>query len=236
MIYSNINTGDHVEFYWGKDHWEQGKVVNVNKAGGKDVEVASGKIYNLGPAHEIRLAETKTINENLEPNDLARLISHKIHIDEYKSKMGDDADICVISFQVTGKEPAADLVNFIEKGYNWVLDADASSGEKENGKYLVFVETPRSDDLPEQIVELTSDISNLVEFDEWKMQYHKSIKKVPVTEKNIKDLVPLSAEAYDVKFDKKPIDDLKAAADIDIDTTAPINDMTESLRIAAGIK
>lgn len=180
----------------------------------------------------------KDLNENLEIHDLDRLVSHKIHIDEYKSKMGDDADICVVSLQVTGKEPAADLVNFVEKGYDWVLDADVSTGEKEDGQYLVFIETPRSDDLPTQICELVDDITNLVEHEreDWEMQYHKSIKKYPVTEKDIKNLVPLTPEAYAEKFDQQPIDDMKSAAGLDIDTTAPINEYTDSLRIAAGIK
>jgi hypothetical protein len=40
--------------------------------------------------------------------------------------MGTDADVCVISFKVAGKEPSADLVSFIEKGYDFVLDADVS--------------------------------------------------------------------------------------------------------------
>ena len=70
------------------------------------------------------------LNENLEEGDLKRLVHDELHIDEYKSKMGDDADVCVISFKVAGKEPAIDLVSFIEKGYDWVLDADGSSGEK----------------------------------------------------------------------------------------------------------
>ena len=75
------------------------------------------------------------LNENLEHNDLKRLVHPELHIDEYKSKMGDDSDVCVVSFKVSGKEPAADLVSFIEKGYEFVLDADVSSGEKEGLQY-----------------------------------------------------------------------------------------------------
>jgi len=71
----------------------------------------------------------KLLRENLEMGDLARLVHNELHIDEYKSKMGTDADVCVISFKVAGKEPSADLVSFIEKGYDFVLDADVSSGE-----------------------------------------------------------------------------------------------------------
>ena len=57
------------------------------------------------------------ITEGLEANDLKRLVHNELHIDEFKSKMGRDEDVVVISFKVTGREPAEDLVNFIEKGY-----------------------------------------------------------------------------------------------------------------------
>ena len=74
--------------------------------------------------------------EGLEQGDLKRLIHPELHIDEFKSKLGDDADVVVASFKVDNKEPANDLVNFIEKGYDWVLDADVSSGEMDDGSYI----------------------------------------------------------------------------------------------------
>jgi hypothetical protein len=104
------------------------------------------------------------LNENLEQGDLKRLVTASIHIDEYKSKMGDDADVCVVCFKVAGKEHAIDLVIFVEKGYDWVLDADVSSGEKEGGDYLVFIELERTPELPKQINMMVSDINNLTEF------------------------------------------------------------------------
>ena len=58
--------------------------------------------------------------EGLEAGDLARLIHPELHVDEFKSKLGDDADVVVVSFKVDSKEPANDLVAFIEKGYDWV--------------------------------------------------------------------------------------------------------------------
>ena len=33
------------------------------------------------------------LNENLEGGDLKRLVHDELHIDEFKSKMGDDADV-----------------------------------------------------------------------------------------------------------------------------------------------
>ena len=65
----------------------------------------------------------------LKSGDLNNLVYRIFEIDSYKSKMGSDADITVLSFTVYQKQPAVDLVNFIEKGYSFVLDAviDANS-------------------------------------------------------------------------------------------------------------
>ena len=191
------------------------------------------------------------LNENLEHGDLRRLVHTELHIDEYKSKMGDDADVCVISFKVSGKEPSADLVGFIEKGYDYVLDADVSSGEKEGGDYLVFVELERTEQLPEQIVKIMEDLMNLTGQDlaEWRVRYRKSSKDHDLTEESLEAIIPLSPEAYSAKFDteeeeeqelahadQEELDQLKTAAGVPVDTKAPVNDFTESLRIAAGIK
>ena len=77
--------------------------------------------------------------EGLEKGDLARLIHPELHVDEFQSKLGDDADVIVLSFKVNTKEPAGDLMAFIEKGYDWILDSDVSSGEMDDGSYIVFV-------------------------------------------------------------------------------------------------
>jgi hypothetical protein len=182
----------------------------------------------------------QNLNENLEFGDLKRLVHTELHIDEYKSKMGDDADVCVLSFKVSGKEPSTDLVNFIEKGYDWVLDADVSSGEKEGGDYLVFVEIDRTPELPDQIVEILSDIINLTEQDlsEWRFNYRKSTDEHSIEREHIARLVPLTPEDYSKKYDREQeeIDSLKTAAGVPVDTVAPKNEYTESLRIAAGLR
>jgi hypothetical protein len=189
------------------------------------------------------------LNENLEHNDLKRLVHPELHIDEYKSKMGDDSDVCVVSFKVSGKEPSADLVSFIEKGYEFVLDADVSSGEKEGGDYLVFVELERTEELPEQIITIMEDLMNLTEqeLSDWRVRYHKSSVDHDLTIESLKELIVLSPEAYSRKYDKddeediehanqEELDQMKTAAGVPVTTTAPVNDFTESLRIAAGLK
>ena len=180
------------------------------------------------------------LNENLELGDLKRLVHDELHIDEYKSKMGDDADVCVLSFKVSDKEPSNDLVNFIEKGYDWVLDADVSSGEKEDGDYLVFIELERTPELPSQIIQLMTELMNLTDQDiaDWRFRYRKSTDEHSLEEENFRKIVPLTPEAYNTKYKREQdeIDAMKAAAGVAVDTEAPKNEYTESLRIAAGIK
>lgn len=178
------------------------------------------------------------LKENLEQGDLKRLVHPKIHVDQYKSKMGDDKDICVVSFKIKGKEPANDLVAFVEKGYDWVLDADVSTGELEDGDYLVFVELDRTKELAEQIYKLVEEIVNLTEqnVEEWKVRYHKDQADVPLTVEALQQMIPSTPEEYTAQVGDKSIDDLKTAAGIPVDTKAPDNEYTESLRIAAGIK
>lgn len=181
----------------------------------------------------------KLVLENLEQGDLKRLVHDELHIDQYKSKMGSDEDVCVLSFKVSGKEPSNDLVNFIEKGYDFVLDADVSSGEKEGGDYLVFVELDRTEKLPDQIISIIEDIENLTEIpiDTWRFRYRKSNKEHALSKESLSRIVPLTPEVYVERFEREQdeLDAMKTTAGIDVDTRAPDNEMTEGLRRLAGL-
>ena len=72
--------------------------------------------------------------------DLKNMVYDIFEIDSFKSKMGDDRDIVTLAFSVKEKEAAKDLENFLEKGYDFILDADATAGEQSDGTYKVFVE------------------------------------------------------------------------------------------------
>ena len=177
------------------------------------------------------------LSEGLEQGDLDRLVHNKLHVDEFKSKMGSDADIIVLSFKVDGKEPARDLMNFIERGYDWILDADISSGELEDGQYLVFAELERDPAAAKHIYQLMSDIMNLTDTDlsDWKFQYRKNSREHDITSDNIADIIPMTPESYRSKFGDKELDAMKEAAGISTQRKAPVNSWTESLRAAAGI-
>lgn len=174
--------------------------------------------------------------EGLEQGDLARLIDSVFSIDEFKSKMGDDADIIVLAFTANDKGPAQDLMNFIEKGYEWVLDGDVSSGESNNGEWAVFVELQRTEQAPEQIHQLVSDIGNLIDDDDWRFKYRKDSKTYECSEENITNVVPLTPEVYRQRYEQEELDRMMEVARVPMNKVAPKNDFTESLRIAAGIK
>jgi hypothetical protein len=180
----------------------------------------------------------RNLFEGLERGDLARLIHPELHIDEFKSKLGDDQDVIVLSFKVDAKEPAADLVSFIEKGYTWVLDADVSSGEMDDGSYIVFVELDRSKTAPDDIMSLMEDLTGLTEqeLDDWRVRYYKARKETTLSLEALHDLIPLSPEAYEKAYGHEEIDKLKAIAGVEVTTKAPKNEYTESLRSMAGIK
>jgi hypothetical protein len=177
------------------------------------------------------------ITEGLEQNDLKRLVHPELHIDEYKSKMGKDEDVIVLSFKVTGREPAEDLVNFIEKGYEWILDADVSAGELDDGDFLVFVEIDRSTDAVDNILALMQDIMNLTDqnLEDWTLQSRSNPTKLELSVDSIKNHVPLSSSNYLAKYGKKELDEMRNAAGIAVTTRAPKNDHTQSLRSLAGI-
>lgn len=137
------------------------------------------------------------LNEGLRPNDLARMIHPIFEVDTYCSKMGEDRDVCVVSFQVKDRAPAKDMMEFIEKGYNFVLDADISSGENENGEYSVFVELPRSEDLVEQITELVYGVNKLTGMSGFKFKYYKNPTLHEMTAESLKEAIPNTPAHYD---------------------------------------
>lgn len=178
-----------------------------------------------------------TITEGLEKNDLKRLVHPELHVDEYKSKMGRDEDIVVLSFKVMGREPAQDLVNFIEKGYEWVIDSDLSSGEMDDGDYLVFVEADREPSISENIIKLLDDILQLTDqkLSDWEIYFKSNPQGYDINLDTIKANLPATPNEYLRRFGKKEIDEMRTAAGVPVSTKAPKNDYTQSLRSLAGI-
>ena len=141
------------------------------------------------------------LTEGMDPNDLEDRVKPEIHFDEFGAKMGTDDDVIVASFKVMGQAAAVDLETFLEKGYDWILDAETSAGEIEDSYYLVFIEAERRSDYPKKFMSLLSDLKNItdIEDSDWTMLPYLGTKKDPrynLTQNNIATHVPLSPKKY----------------------------------------
>ena len=144
----------------------------------------------------------------LDAGDLKDLVYPIFEIDGYRSKMGDDKNIVVLSFTVSERAPAEDLVNFLEKGYEFILDADLSAGEQEGGVYRVFVEMERNKKIPLQIMEILDGVQKLCGQD-FKYRYYKSFKSQEATDRNLEETVPLDANSYEARIKEQHLNNFK---------------------------
>ena len=147
---------------------------------------------------------------SLKYGDLKNSVSEKVHIDEYKAKMGEDHDVIVLSFKVSYRDQAYELVNFFEKGYEWVLDSDVSSGEMEDGSYLVFIEALRRPSLSDKIIDLLDDLERLVDVDQkhFTFAYYKDHHYMPLTKENLENVVPLEPRKYKQRVSEREEGDM----------------------------
>ena len=104
----------------------------------------------------------KTIlNEGLEYHDLEGQMLPIVSVDEYAAHMGNDSEIVTLAFTIKSEAAGNDLVDWFERGYDFVLDAQVSEGEVKPGQYLVFVEMNRRSSVPKRIIELLDDLETL---------------------------------------------------------------------------
>jgi hypothetical protein len=145
----------------------------------------------------------------LRENDLRGLVKDIFEVDNYKSKIGNDRDVCVLTFIVDSKDPAEDLENFIEMGYDFVMDAECTSGELDDGKYRVFVEIERSRHLSEQLVELVDGVSKVTGIEDFRFRYHKEFKSVEATQEQFDKKIPNDPDAYDSAVESSGINNFQ---------------------------
>jgi len=152
----------------------------------------------------------KQLDEGLSHMDLEDRVAPVVHFDEYVPKMGESDNVIVASFKVNGKTAAQDLENFMEKGYDWILDAETSPGEISEGNYVVFVEAERRTSFPSVFISMVEDMSNItgLQPSDYTMVYYKNSvneDSVELSEQNIARSIPLSPKKYR---------DNKAASDV----------------------
>jgi hypothetical protein len=174
--------------------------------------------------------------EGLRAKDLEGQVDHIFTIDQYKSKMGDDKDIVVIAFRVTDKYPAIDLMEFVEKSFGFILDADMSTGEERDGHYQVFIELERDKKVGEEIETILEGVSQLCNCHAWKFRYHKDIESIPFSKDAIEEHVPLDPQAYEEReleqknktvaefFDQGSVDLVKLDGQSNLQFTKPYSE------------
>ena len=168
--------------------------------------------------------------------DLEGLMKPTVHVDEFSSKMGDDDDIIVISFFVRDQAAAKDLMNWFEKGYDFVIDADRSPGEIKPNRFLVYVELRRRSNAGSHVEQLLDDLGTLTEFansEDWTMHYKG--KGVPFTRDEFDKLVPLSPRAYRERYEKD-LNEVRTAAGLPVTSNYDKKDRAlQAIQSAAGL-
>ena len=134
---------------------------------------------------------------SLRANDLRNLVKKVFEIDSYKSKIGNDEETVVLCFSVVHEDPASDLEHFIEMGYEFVLDADVSPGEADDGYYKVFIELERNRYVAKQITEILEGLEKLTGINDWRFRYYKSFRSQSATESNLEAAIPTDVVDYD---------------------------------------
>jgi hypothetical protein len=145
----------------------------------------------------------------LKQHDLRDMVDYIIEIDSFKSKMGTDEDIIVITLSTRTYESARDLVNFIEKGYEFVLDADATPGEQSDSTYKVFVEIERNKQSVDNILEMMEGLKNLTDIETFKFRYYKNFKSMFLTHDNLKLQLPTTGAMYKMKIKESYMENYK---------------------------
>lgn len=143
------------------------------------------------------------LKEGLDYHVMVDQIKPKISIDEYKAKMGKDSDIVTLAFTVNSELVGKDLVDWFERGYDYVLDASVSDGELSPGKYLVFVEMSRRTKVPERIIEILNDLNTLTDLKVTDWTVVVKNEEYDANEEILKQVLVLSPHDYRIEVEKE---------------------------------
>ena len=149
------------------------------------------------------------VNEGLKAGDLEGIIGKRFSVDQYKSKMGEDKNIMVLAFTADSQAAAKDLERFAETGYKEVLDADATPGTLEDGKYRVFVEFARTENVDQHIRKFLEDLKKLTNIEKFEFTYHKRSVPFEASAKNLSDVLPRTPISYTQKINQLKLGEVK---------------------------
>jgi hypothetical protein len=176
------------------------------------------------------------ITEGLDYHDLVGQMVPKITVDEYAAKMGDDKDVVTLTFIVKSKQAAVDLVDWFEKGYDFILDASLSDGEIEVGKWLIFVEMDRRFKVPERIVEILDDLNTLTDMPlkDWEVEIDG--ETYDANEKILRQVIIVNPNEYTIdKENEEDLNEMRLRAGLDTHQVYNDNEYTRYIKSLAGM-
>ena len=174
------------------------------------------------------------LHEGLDYKDLVGMMKPTIHIDEFSSKMGDDDEIVVASFFVRDRQAALDLVNWFEKGYDFVLDADMSPGEIKPNRYLVYIEMKRRSTTGSRLNEIVEDFNTLTEYAGNRWILHYNGKNYPWSVDTYNQLVPDSPNEYRARKEVE-LNEMRVASGLEVKQIYKRTADIKQLQNAAGV-
>ena len=179
----------------------------------------------------------KVLNEGLDYLDMEGQLDDVVTIDEYAAKMGSDKDIVTITFTVKSKLAAKDLVTWLERGYDWVLDASVSDGELEPGKWLVFVEMDRRSKVPNRIITLLDDLETLTDMKvkDWSVEIDGD--EYDANEEIIRQKMILNPNQYEEKREDNEVEinEMRTLAGLETELKYNKDEYINNLQAMAGL-
>ena len=161
----------------------------------------------------------KTIlNEGLDYHDLEGQMIPTVTVDEYAAHMGNDSEIVTLAFTIKSEAAGNDLVDWFERGYDFVLDAQVSEGEVKPGQFLVFVEMNRRSSVPKRIIELLDDLETLtaIPVKDWTIIVDE--EEHSPEEEVLKQVITISPHDYreEVEVEEEELNEMRERAGLEI--------------------
>ena len=161
----------------------------------------------------------KTIlNEGLDYHDLEGQMIPTVTVDEYAAHMGNDSEIVTLAFTIKSEAAGNDLVDWFERGYDFVLDAQVSEGEVKPGQFLVFVEMNRRSSVPKRIIELLDDLETLtaIPVKDWTIIVNE--EEYSPEEEVLKQVITISPHDYreEVEVEEEEINEMRERAGLEV--------------------
>lgn len=176
------------------------------------------------------------ITEGLDYLDMENQIIPEVSVDEYEAKMGKNSDIVTLTFTVRAENAGNDLVTWLERGYEWILDASISEGEVEIGKYLVFAELNRRSTVPNRIIEILQDLKTLtgLELKDWTIVIDD--ESYDADPKILTQTIILNPAKYRIDVEKEEkLNEMRQLANLDTVQIHTQDDQIKSFKNIAGL-